>query len=828
MSRAPRIVVLGMMTKMPVAGVVWQTVHYLVGFQRLGFDVYYVEAHARTPSMLMDERSTDGSEEAAAFIDGVMRRFDLADRWAYQALHSDGRVLGMGAESLSRLYRDAALVVNLHGGTLPREEHAASGRLVFLETDPVLLQVELHNDDPDAIAYLEPHTAFFTFGENYGTDRSRLPVSDRFEFRPTRQPVVMEFWRSAATSRRPVFTTIANWQQQWRRFKFDGETYHWDKRREFLKFLDVPQRTKASFELALAGCSEADRSLLERHGWSVRDGYTLSLDLDAYRDYIQGSAAEFTAAKDQNIRFRSGWFSDRSATYLAAGRPVITQDTGFGDVLPVGEGLFAFQSLDDVADAVEQVAAAPARHSRRAREIARESFAHDVVLGRLLDDLDVRPPASTGRPAATRTFRDALRLTPLSRRPLTLPPRTVAEVLAAPLPPPGPASDTHNPVVSIVVVTHNHLAVTRLCLESILAHSRAVPFELVVVDNASTDLTAPYLEALASRERRVRVIRNQTNVGFASAVNQGLAAATANHLVVMNNDVVVAPRWLLDLRRHLADDAVGLVGPVTNRAGTAAEIPTSYETFGDFVRFATRRSRELRGQSTDADMLALFCVATKREVIERVGPLDTRFGTGLFEDDDLCHQVRAAGYVIRHAEDVFVHHFGEASFGDLFADGTYARLFERNRRLFEEKWGLRWQPHGRRDDGDYQDLVRNTLATVAALTPQDARVAVLSRGDAAFVDCPPRVMCHLPTTRSGTYAGHHPADADEAIEAIESARRDGIEYLVFPRDSAWWLTHYDGLSAHLLEVATQISDADHCTVYRLDAAPGGSHADENA
>src|SRR2546423_12628841 len=146
-----------MMTKMPVAGVVWQTVHYLVGFRRLGYDVWYVEAHARTPSKLMAHKDDDPSAKAAAFIDGVMRRFDLGDRWAFHALHGDGRCYGLSAGELARLYDSAELIINLHGGTVPRPEHSATGRLVFLETDPVRLQIELSEDRPEAVAFLEPH-----------------------------------------------------------------------------------------------------------------------------------------------------------------------------------------------------------------------------------------------------------------------------------------------------------------------------------------------------------------------------------------------------------------------------------------------------------------------------------------------------------------------------------------------------------------------------------------------------------------------------------------------------------------------------------------------
>src|SRR5215207_11225962 len=189
-----KIVVLGMMSRLPVAGVIWQTIHYLIGFQRLGYKVYYVEAHARTPSMLMQHENDDSSARAAAFIAGVMRRFGLGNRWAFHALHADGRYYGMSEHQVKRLYRSAALIINLHGGTQPLPEHSATDRLVYLETDPVALQIELHHNVQYTLDILEPHCAFFTFAENYGNPDCKLPASDRFDFRATRQPVVVDFW----------------------------------------------------------------------------------------------------------------------------------------------------------------------------------------------------------------------------------------------------------------------------------------------------------------------------------------------------------------------------------------------------------------------------------------------------------------------------------------------------------------------------------------------------------------------------------------------------------------------------------------------------------
>jgi glycosyltransferase involved in cell wall biosynthesis len=377
------VVVLGMMAKKPVPGVIWQTIHYLLGLRRLGFDPYYVEAHSLTPSMLMELPTDDGAERAAALIDRTLRRFDLGDRWAFHALHGDGRCFGLGESELRRIYRESELILNLHGGTLPWPELAETGRLVLVETDPVRLQIELHDGLDSSISFLEAHSAYFTFAENLGSETCELPVSADFHFEPTRQPVALDLWqRERAAPGRPVFTTVGNWRQRGRSVRYRDETYEWSKDIEWRKFLDLPARTGATFEVALSRSEPSDSAELEQRGFRVRDA--LAFDLDSYRDFISSSLAEFTVAKDQNIRFATGWFSDRSATYLASGRPVITQDTGFGSFLPTGEGLFAISSLDDAASAVEAVRADPKRHGRRAGEIAREYFDAERVLGDLV------------------------------------------------------------------------------------------------------------------------------------------------------------------------------------------------------------------------------------------------------------------------------------------------------------------------------------------------------------------------------------------------------------------------------------------------------------
>jgi GT2 family glycosyltransferase len=802
-------VVLGMMTKIPVAGVVWQTLHYLLGFQRLGFDVTYVEAHARTPSMLMATEQDDSGALAADFVDSVLRRFDLADRWSYVALHADGAYYGLSRAQMRRAYREAEAIVNLHGGTDPLPEHAETGRLVYVETDPVQLEVELHDGVQSTVDFLEQHCAFFTFGENFGKPDCAIPVAERFRFLPTRQPVVLDLWQHGATSGSGRFTTVANWRQQWRDVTVAGEIYGWSKHAEFERILDLPGRTGHEFELALASCEAEDRELLQSHGWRVRDAAAISADIDAYHAYISRSKAELTVAKDQNVRLRSGWFSDRSATYLAAGRPVVTQDTGFGCALPTGAGLHSFTNLDEAAEAVERVCCGYRRERQTAREIARECFDSDLVLGRLLEAVGISV-RSGGR---TRGLPADLDLVPVSRRPLRLSDATLSSLLERPVP--FPAGIRHEPDVSIVMVTRDNLAVTRLCIESVLDDLDAPAYEIVVVDNASTDGTRPYLLALARRAGPVRVLLNDENVGFPRACNQGLGAARGAELVILNNDTILSRGWLARLRAHLGDPRTGLVGPVTNRIGNEAELPVEYTTLRGFRALATRRAAEHAGDAFEIRMPAMFCLALRRDVWERLGPLDEDFGLGTLEDDDYALRSAAAGYRNLCAEDVFVHHFGEATFGALYASGERSRLIEENRRRFEEKWGVMWQPYDRRSTDEYRALQERVRSTLSTALPEGSRVIVVSRGDDELVRLDGRRGLHFPQEDDGVYAGHYPSDSGEAIAQLEALRLEGGDYFALPRTGFWWLDHYGGFRDHLETRYPRVVSDESCVVFAL-------------
>jgi GT2 family glycosyltransferase len=761
-----------------------------------------VEANASWPKQFQRTPAEDGSAHVAAYLERVLRRWGLPDgRWAYHALHTDNRVYGLAERELRRLYRDAALILNLHAGTTPLPEHSEPGRLVLVDTDPVGLQVDVYNGDKEVVEFLELHSALFTWGENFYRPDCGVPMDERFLFRPTRMPLLLERWRSDAGPGE-TFTTIGNWEQWHSERTLDGELYTWSKHHEFLKFLELPKLTEQRFELALSSADEGVQAMLRDRGWKVREGLSVSRDTDSYRDYIAGSRGEFTVAKDQNVRLRSGWFSDRSASYLACSRPVVTQDTGFGSALPTGEGLFAFSTAEDVVAAVDEINRDYERHSRAARDIAYAYFDSDRVLGLMLAEVGLSPRADSV-------------IVPISRRPTRLHPTTEAQALAGP----PPAAAAGKPArASIVVVTHDGAAFTDLCVRSVVENTDA-GYELIVVDNASTDATRDYLTGLAEHNEHVRAVFNDTNRGFGAATNQGLELADGDILVLLNNDTIVPPGWLRRMACHLGDPTIGLVGASTNRIGNEAQLNLSYRTYAEFLVAAGRRARERR--TFPIGTATMFCVAMRRDAHELIGPLDERFEVGLLEDDDYSLRTREAGLQVVCAEDVLVHHFGEASFGTLVPSGEYMQVLRKNQALFEEKWGRPPETYGRRSDPSYEALKARVQTIVDGCVPAGETVLVVSRGDDELVTFAGRRGWHFPATEGRQWAGSYPADGEEAVAEVEGLRQAGASFMLVPKPGFWWLEHYEALASYLERSARVVArDDDTCVIYRLGGKNG--------
>ncbi|HAV78539.1 MAG TPA: hypothetical protein DCX53_14415, partial [Anaerolineae bacterium] len=250
---------------------------------------------------------------------------------------------------------------------------------------------------------------------------------------------------------------------------------------------------------------------------------------------------------------------------------------------------------------------------------------------------------------------------------------------------------------SIIIVTWNNLDHTLRCIQSVLADNTWPNFEVIIVDNGSTDGTVEYIKKLSNEHANVRVILNDENLGFAAANNIGLLGIhdhESEYIVLLNNDTVVPTGWLVRLLSHLTDPTIGMVGPVTNSIGNEARIDVPYKNLGEMHSFAQVYMAEHQGKSFDIDVLAMYCVAMRKEVFDKVGPLDASFGIGMFEDDDYARRVQEKEYRIVCATDTFVHHHGRASFAKLESN-KYSQLFDQNRKIFEKKWNTKWVPHKR-------------------------------------------------------------------------------------------------------------------------------------
>ncbi len=380
--RKGKVVVLHLAARYPFAGVIWQLVHHLLGFRELGLDVYYIEDHrAYTYDPMIESSTTDPSRNLKA-LSGVLERFGFGERWAF--LDSvKGQYVGMSRERCMDLFRDADAVINLCGATEPRQEHERSRCLVYLETDPGVLQLELARKIPTAVAFAKSHKLFFTYCYNIGGPDCLLPTAG-LDWHPTRPPVNLEEWHAGVGPAQPAaFTTVGTWQNNGNDMEIAGETYYWSKHVNFRKVLEVAARAHQPIEIAANLAAGADYERGIAGGFSFRPVVPMSLDIDAYREYISGSRGEFTVAKDIYVRPRTGWFSDRTVCYLAAGRPVVTQRTGFEKFIPTGAGLLGFDTPDEAVDAIGEINASYPRHARAARELAVEYF--DAL--KLLDEV---------------------------------------------------------------------------------------------------------------------------------------------------------------------------------------------------------------------------------------------------------------------------------------------------------------------------------------------------------------------------------------------------------------------------------------------------------
>jgi hypothetical protein len=380
------IIVWGMLACLPFGGMVWQVYHYLVPLRRLGFDVWYVEESDRNLFNVAENFSeSEDYKTNVALLNQYMEMIGLAGRWIYGRPGRNETYVGAkNRRDLEDLYRHADAVINLCGA----HDIVASSNdfncLIYIDTDPVETQVRVANGDEKQIKKLDPYHYHFSYGENLGADDCEVPVAF-YQWLPTRPPVCLDFWHTETPPpARARMTTVANLKSSDKTGEWNGEIWRWSKHYEFNKFIEVPRRTTLTLELALgAGLSESEMKNIHHHGWHTLSSRSLDNPLE-YRNHIQRSLGEFSVAREQYVRPRSGWFSDRSVCYLASGRPVILQDTAFGKFVPIGKGLFSFGNMDEAQTALEEIASDYSTQSKAAVEIAQTYFDADKVVGEIL------------------------------------------------------------------------------------------------------------------------------------------------------------------------------------------------------------------------------------------------------------------------------------------------------------------------------------------------------------------------------------------------------------------------------------------------------------
>ena len=379
-----RIIVLGYIIRGPIGGMAWHHLQYVLGLTRLGHDVYFFEDsddYASCYDPTTNSMEVDPSY-GIAFASQIFNAIGLSEKWTYYDAHSQNWS-GPAAGRALEICTSADLLLNISGVNPLRDWFERVPVRVLIDTDPVFLQIR-HLQNAQARQMAARHTAFLSFGENIGGIAS-LP-DDGFPWAPTRQPIVIDCWPVTAGTKEGKFTTVMQWES-YPPAQYEGRVFGM-KSMSFGPYQDLPQRAAATFELAIGNPPRE----LARLGWSIRNPLEVTKDPWTYQSFIMQSKAEFSVAKHGYVVSRSGWFSERSASYLACGRPVLVQDTSFTEWLPAGEGVVPFTSPNEALAGIEKINACYESHCVRAREVAEAYFGSGGVLNRLLDAAYAKSP----------------------------------------------------------------------------------------------------------------------------------------------------------------------------------------------------------------------------------------------------------------------------------------------------------------------------------------------------------------------------------------------------------------------------------------------------
>ncbi|MEN9903575.1 MAG: hypothetical protein RLZZ555_140 [Pseudomonadota bacterium] len=376
-----RVVVLGYVVRGPLGGMVWSNLQYLMGLAALGHDVWFVEDSDDYASCYDPTRHVTDTDPTYGlkFARMVFDRIGMSQRWSYYDAHA-GVWHGPAAEKIKNVLLSADMLIDLCGVNPMRDWFLEMPVRALVDEDPVFTQIR-HLSDQAAMGRARSHNAFFTFGENFGKKLCSIP-DDGLPWKSTRQPLVLDWIVPSPGHAGGAFSTVMQWDS-YPACQYQGRGFGL-KSRSFLEYIDLPVHVGAPLEIAVGGAS-TPRELLISKGWRLADSLEMTRDPWIYQDFISASKGEYSIAKHGYVVSRSGWFSERSVTYLASGRPVVVQDTGFSEWLPIGEGVIGFSSFKEAAAGIEEVGLRYEFHCRRARQLVDEFFDARIVLPKLID-----------------------------------------------------------------------------------------------------------------------------------------------------------------------------------------------------------------------------------------------------------------------------------------------------------------------------------------------------------------------------------------------------------------------------------------------------------
>ncbi|MDW3646773.1 MAG: hypothetical protein R8P61_06915 [Bacteroidia bacterium] len=379
-----RIVLGSYMVRYPLGGMLSWVLQYIIGFQKLGHEIYFVEKFGYENACyhpIKEEMSNDCAY-GLQVLKELLKPFGLENNWCF--VQYGDLYHGLSKTKVEEIFRTADLFIDMGSHGSWAEESEGCQMRVLIDGEPAFTQIKMSHR-LEAGEQLSGYDHYFTNGMLVGTDASSSPTASK-NWKHVLHPVNAGLFEVQPPPKNAAFSTVMNWRSH-APIQYKGKTFG-QKDLEFEKIIELPNQTSAPLEIAVSG-KKLPLELLKSFGWQIEDGRAMTLSYERFKRYILDSYAELTVCKQVFVANRTGWFSDRSSAYLASGRPVILQDTGYSDFLPVGEGLFAFTTSDEALTAIDEIRGNHAKHSKKAREIACDLLDAKWVLKEFCHELGI-------------------------------------------------------------------------------------------------------------------------------------------------------------------------------------------------------------------------------------------------------------------------------------------------------------------------------------------------------------------------------------------------------------------------------------------------------